>query len=52
MELDAELFAYVFVAEHLNAKISVDFIDPNYLKELEKRYVDLYGETNEELFGK
>ena len=52
MELDAELFAYVFVAEHLNAKISVDFIDPNYLKEMEKRYVYLYGETNEELFGK
>ena len=52
MELDAELFAYVFVADQLNIQIGLDFIDPNFLQILEKRYVDLYGETSDELFGK
>ncbi len=50
MELDAELFAYVFVAEQLNIQIGLDFIDPGFLKILENRYIELYGETNEELF--
>ena len=50
MELDAELFAYIFVADKLNVRVSVDFIDTNYLKELEKLYVEIFGKTNELLF--
>ena len=52
MELDAELFAYVLVADKLNIQIGLDFIDSNFLKILEKRYIELYGETYDELFCK
>lgn len=51
MELDAELFAYVLVASKLDVLVSVDFIDENLLKEMEKHYVRLFGETNNELFS-
>ena len=52
MELDAELFAYVFVAEKLECLVSFNYIDENYINELEKYYIELFGETNEELFPK
>ena len=52
MELDAELFAYVFVADHLDMLVSVDFIDKGYLRVMEKHYIELFGETNEELFSR
>ena len=51
MELDAELFAYVLVASKFDVLVSVDFIDENLLKEMEKHYVRLFGETNNELFS-
>ena len=36
MELDAELFAYVFVAGKLGVTVSLDYIGENYIKEMEK----------------
>lgn len=50
MELDAELFAYVFVSDRLERLVSLDYVSKNYINELEKYYVELIGETNEELF--
>ena len=50
MELDAELFAYVFVADKLGVTVSLDYIGENYIKEMEKYYVELFGETNEDIF--
>lgn len=50
MELDAELFAYVFVADKLDALVNLDYIDKAYINELEKYYVEIFGKTNEELF--
>ena len=35
MELDAELFAYVFVADKLGVTVSLDYIGENYIKEME-----------------
>ena len=52
MELDAELFAYVFVADRLECLVSLNYISENYIVELEKYYIELFGETNEELFPK
>ena len=52
MELDAELFAYIFVADKLECLVSLDYIGENYINELEKYYIELFGETNEELFPK
>lgn len=51
MELDAELFAYLFVADKLDVQVSVDFIDKHYLKAMEKHYIELFGKTNENLFS-
>jgi hypothetical protein len=48
---DAEVFAYAFVADKLDVRVSVDFIDKHYLKVMEKHYTELFGETNEELFS-
>ena len=50
MELDAELFAYVFVADKLGVTVSLDYIGENYIKEMEKYYIELFGETNEDIF--
>ena len=50
MELDAELFAYVFIADKLGVTVSLDYIGKNYIKEMEKYYVELFGETNEDIF--
>ena len=50
MELDAEVFAYVFVADKLGVAVNFDYIGDNYIKEMEKYYIELFGETNEEIF--
>jgi len=52
IELDAELFAYVFVAEKLGVLVNTNYIDKSYLGELEKYYIELFGETDEQLFPK
>ncbi len=52
MELDAELFAYTFVADHLGVRVNLNDIDDNYIDVLEKRYIKLFDETSEELFPK
>ncbi len=51
LELDAELYAYVFVERVLNAVISLLFVDENYIDLLEKRYIEIFGETDTDLFG-
>lgn len=50
MELDAELFAYVFVADKTDLLMNTARVSKDYLKELEKYYIELFGEGNEELF--
>ena len=49
-ELDAELFAYLFVADKLGVAVSLDYIGKDYIKEMEKYYIELFGETNEDIF--
>ena len=50
MELDAELFAYVFVADKLGSIVSLDYIGEGYINEMEKYYIELFGETDEDIF--
>ncbi|MBQ4107825.1 MAG: hypothetical protein IJC80_00345 [Clostridia bacterium] len=52
MELDAELFAYWFVAEMQEVLVSTRYISENYIDEMEKHYIRLFGETDEDLFPK
>lgn len=52
MELDAELFAYCFVAEMTELLASTRFISDEYINEMEKHYIRLFGKTNEEWFPK
>ena len=53
LELDASLFAYVFVAEELDALMRIEhFFDPSYIHDLEAHYVRLFGKTDEALFPK
>ena len=51
-ELDAELFAYVFVADQTDLLQDTAHIGESYIKELEEYYVKLCGETDDELFPK
>lgn len=50
MELDASLFAYVFVADKTGFLMNTAHVSNDYLKELEKYCIELFGKTNEELF--
>lgn len=50
MELDAQLFAYMFVANMYNSRIVFDYIDQDYIAVLEDYYIRRYGKTNDELF--
>lgn len=50
MELDATLFAYVFLADMTDLLFNTDYIGESYIDELEKYYIELFGQTNEELF--
>lgn len=52
VELDAEMFAYIFVAEHMEVLLSLDAIDDQFIHHLEEYFVRYYGETNERLFPK
>lgn len=52
MELDAELFAYVFVADVLSVRLNPKYIGKDYIKEMEKYYIELFGETDEDIFPK
>ena len=31
-------------------KVDLDYIGENYIKEVEKYYIELFGQTNEEIF--
>ena len=50
MEIDAELFAYHFVAEEFDSLVNLNFIGEGYLQELEKYHVKLFGDTDDILF--
>ena len=52
MELDAELFAYCFVAEMQEVLVSLEYISENYIDDMEKHYIKIFGETNDTLFPK
>lgn len=52
LEIDANLFAYVFVADMTDLLTDIRNATENYAEELEKYYIELWGETNEELFPK
>lgn len=49
MEMDAELFAYLFVAKVLERKISLRFIDDTYLSVLRNEYIRRYGADDEDV---
>jgi hypothetical protein len=48
LELDAELYAYVFVGKILD-KVPI-YPDKEYVKELRKKYVEIFGEGDEYLY--
>ena len=50
MELDAELFAYCFVAKMFDTLVSLSYIDENYINDLENYYIELFQKTDEGLF--
>ena len=50
MELDAALFSYVFVARMYDIAISFNYVDEKYINILEEYYIELFGETNEDIF--
>ena len=53
MEIDAELFAYCFVADSARILVSTDYLSGYDCRgELEKHYIRLFGKTNETLFPK
>lgn len=52
LEIDANLFAYVFVADMTDLLTDIRNATENYAEEMEKYYIELFGETNEELFPK
>jgi hypothetical protein len=51
MEIDAELFAYLFVAYNLGIRVSLDFIDEGYIHELKKYCIEYLGEADDEVFS-
>lgn len=50
MELDAELYAYWFVVKVLDKGVKLDFIDENYIKVLKNKWIEKYGENDEDLY--
>ena len=50
MELDAQLFAYLFVAYNMDAAIGLDYIDESYIGELEKYYISIFGDSDVSIF--
>lgn len=50
MEIDAELFAYIFVSSYFDCLVNLSFIDDGYIRELEKYHIELFGESDEVLF--
>lgn len=50
MELDAELYAFYFVAKVTERVINLDYIDKNYIQILKKKFIELFGEDHEDLF--
>ena len=49
--IDAELFAYCFVAKTLEIRVSLSYINDNYINDLKDYYFKLFQETDEELFS-
>lgn len=50
MELDAELYAYWFVAKVLNKGVKLNFIDDNFIDILKAKWIEKYGEDDEDLY--
>ena len=51
MELDAQLFAYCFVAETFETVVSLSYISDDYIDILEKYHIELFGETDKNIFS-
>ena len=51
MEIDAELFAYCFVARTFEIRVSLSYINDKYINDLKDYYFKLFQETDEELFS-
>lgn len=51
MEIDAELFAYCFVAKTLEIRVSLSYINDYYINDLKEYYFKLFQEIDEELFS-
>lgn len=50
MELDAELYAYWFVSKALDKGVNLDFIDDNFLDVLRNKWIEKFGENDEDLY--
>ena len=50
MELDAELYAYWFVCKVLDKGVKLDFIDDNFIDILRNKWIEKYGENDEDLY--
>ena len=50
MELDAELYAYYFVAKVLERGINLNYIDENYIHILKNKFIEIFGEDSPDLY--
>lgn len=50
MELDAQLYAYWFVAKVLDKGVKLNFIDDNFIDILKAKWIEKYGEDDEDLY--
>ena len=50
MELDAELYAYWFVCKVLDKGVRLDFIDKHFIGILKNKWIEKYGEDDEDLY--
>ena len=50
MELDAELYAYWFVVKVLDKGVKLDFIDEHFIDILRNKWIEKYGEDDEDLY--
>ena len=50
MELDAEMYAYYFVAKVLDIGLNLSYIDENYIHILKNKFIERFGENDPDLY--
>ncbi len=50
MELDAELYAYWYVAKTLDCSLNLNYIDKNYINVLKSKFIEMFGVKHKDLY--